>query len=153
MKRQNPAAEIVVGERAKRIATRLKSKAWPKGSAVMVPGVAQKSLDAYAVFRKRLFEFSESVNALPLRNKQRKALGGLLSHLDHALPSTAHFVEQWLMTTQQQIDGWVDWSGDLFAMAFDTKVERFRTMGRGMAQSYCNDPNRWDLMMEQMNES
>ena len=133
---QRDTASIVITDVANTIATRLLPLHWPKGSADMVPAVVQVSLTNYC---KYLEDCKAFVAGLGVGVPMRK----LGEYLLRTMPPPNHFVESWLRAAHGRVSTWDDWGGQLMPYAFKPTAKRFCGMGRGWAEAYTGDPDRW----------
>ncbi len=149
-------ATVEVGEDAARIAARLQGLGWPKGSGEAVGAAVQVGLTAYLAWVHRRTAFTEKLRKDDIVDdlgRERMRLHGLGTHIARAMPSPSHFIREWMENVHKHVSGWDAWSGDLGSMAFKPTRKRFRKMGRAWAQSFANDPDRWDRFCEVMDEN
>lgn len=130
---------------AKAIAQRLHGKHWPKGSREQVALAVQVSLDRLAKFRKQV--------SAKFDLEGHKIHERLASRILTNIGQHAHFVEQWFLAVNKDIQNWDDWSGDLMSMAFDPTSKRFRRMGREWTEAYCAVPEKFDQLMERLKDA
>lgn len=141
------------GQHAKQIASRLAGMGWPKGAGTAVPAAAQACLDAYGAWVAGLATTIDKLRRDDLAEDygaERLRLLKFAQHLTRTMPSPDHFTERWLRVVHERVKGWDDWGGDLGPFIFKPRAKRFRAMGRGWAEAYCGDPERWDRFVEVM---
>jgi len=150
---QRDITSIEVTPEAAAVAGRLAGLGWPAGSAGAVPGAAQASLDAYAAFLAANRGFVERLRRDDLAKDYGAERARLLKfgeHIADKLPAPGHFVETWLRAVHARVHGWDGWSGELAPYIFKPEAKRFLAMGRGWAEAYAGDPDRWDRYLEVM---
>lgn len=134
------------------IAEKLSIYYWPKGSCNSVLETVSTSLEEFHRFEmkfKRLCHTLE-IQDIDLSRIERRQLSRFCEYLRETIPSSAHFIEQWLLTVNRQIQNWDDWEGDLYTMRFQIKSKRFQRMGYSWASDFCGSSDRWVLFMEEL---
>jgi len=144
---------IEVSPEAATLAERLATLAWPMGSGESVPAATQACLTAYTTWVRKQIAFVNKLRRNDLKDcygKERQRLLRLGDHLVYVMPPPAHFVRLWMEHVNGQVHGWDDWSGELGPLVFKPEASRWRNMGRGWANDYAHDPDRWDRFCEVM---
>jgi len=144
---------VEVSTEATAIAQRLAGMGWPKGSGEAVPAAVQVCLDAYNAWIITRNQFLDKLRRDDLVNGYGTECALLLrlgEHLVRVTPSPSHFVQKWMEAVNQSVKGWEAWGGDLAPFVFRPDAQRFQAIGRGWAESFTNDPDRWDRFIEVM---
>jgi len=151
--RRDVVASVDAGPEAIAIAISLATLGWPKGSVKAVPAVVQSSLDAYTHHTAQCHAFVDKLRRDDLSKdygNERTRLLRLGEHLLLIIPPPAHFIRGWMHEVNRQVSNWDEWGGALAPYAFKPTSHRFHNIGRRWAESYCNDPDRWDRFNEVM---
>lgn len=135
-----------VSPEAGRIAERLAMLGWPKGSAEMVSQAVQVCLEGY---RGWVTRFKATTARLEAQKGQARLIR-LAQHVDRVLPAPSQFVQGWMTEVNNRVSGWDEWSGDLKPFLYKPESKKFRSMGRGWAEAYNNDPDSWDRLIDMM---
>lgn len=142
---QEASQQVAITPEAKAIAERLYLKHWPKGSRSQVAATVQISLDRLARFRKQIFaKFDLEGHKIHER---------LANRVLTQIGQPAHFVEQWMLSVNKDVENWDGWSGNLTGMAFHPDSKRFQRMGRQWTEAYCSVPSKWDQLMERLKDA
>lgn len=141
-----------VTQDARDIAARLAMLGWPKGTGEAVPAATQACLDAYGAWIELRNGFNKKLmNGTAAKYADATRLFNLGLHLARTMPAPSQFVEGWMRAVNTRINGWDGFHGELAPYIFKPEQKKFRSMGRGWAEAYCSDPDRWDRYTEVMN--
>jgi len=145
---------IEIAPDVKKVAKRLCTIGWPKGSREHVPAALQTCVNAYQKWLDDRNAFIERLRS-DFHGKtyaNRRSLLSFGKYLVTTMPDALTFAKRWLQDVNKQIQNWDDWSGDLQPLLFQESTKRFTAMGRGWAEYYTKAPARWNAFIIAMHK-
>jgi hypothetical protein len=140
--RQRPEAEVTT--EANEVARRVSSMGWPSEARDLIPVVAQKTMDAYKEYRRRLVRLKNSVAPTPGRSNTR--LDGL-RHLVAVGTSNEDFAESWLRRVFAHAFGFEETRAKLTNYVFSPSHKLFASAMKDEASPY---GIKWDDLLEEL---
>lgn len=126
---------------------------WPKGSSRYLKVCVELTLQDYRMWRSKFLSFRERLESgdTELRRKERKKLLRFCNFLHNELPSDFYFLEKWWAQINHRVQDWEEWDGTFIGMEFSPRSKEFTAFGCGVADTFCNEVERWFLLLEEMN--
>jgi hypothetical protein len=73
-------------------------------------------------------------------------------YVNDITPSSARFVEQWIITTHRTLRRMPEWHGKLPNWSMTITHRRFERQGKQWAAEWCSDGSAWDVLTERISK-